>query len=241
MQPDQDPDFLRYGDEAVDQPIDFVLNDVAVADPMKKDKKKKKGKKKAKGKTVILIASGFPGYPDAAAEIEAIKGNKWSPHSEDFQETATGWSVEDAGRVIGTLKGISGPIGRIVFIGHGSPTSLGLSGNRVGSVIRFTEKLSATELDVYQDNISKTIVPKLHENATIDLIACNTAISKTFMKKFATIFKRCVRGFGGYIYWQHPISDAGDEIMNRGWISSDGKTFHKGIKDLKFPVTICPD
>lgn len=241
--PDQDREFLRYGYEAVQQPINAVLDDSVTAEPMGK---KKKGSKGTTGQTVILVASGFGGYSDEAEEIDAIKSNKWVPHSEDFKATAgyttkSYFEITNAGKFIGALgENISGKIGRIVFIGHGSPTHLGLSGRREDSVTRFTESLTVSDLNNYHDYVLNKIQPKLDENLTIDLIACESGLGKKFIEKLAATFNRCVRGFKGAVYWKHPINDEETKITNRGRISADNQNFHNGISGLRFDETFCP-
>jgi hypothetical protein len=245
--PDQDPDFLQYGDEAVERPISSVLDSSATADPMQKGGKKKK-QVRTQGKTVILVAGGFDGYNSEAEEIEAIKSTKidrWEPHSADFRATArfsTGEShpITTSAGFFEQLQGTQGKIARIVFIGHGNQSMLGLSGTRGEMGIQFTQWLDDSALDENQSTIVQSIQPKLDKNATIDIFACHVGVTPEFMKKIAVTFNRCVRGFSGPVFWQAPINDEGTKITNRGLVSSDNDHFVKGINHLRPTVIICP-
>ncbi len=218
----------------------------------KASKKKQVDKKKkpapASGKTIILWASGFPGYNSDAEEIDAInnstKTNKWEPHSLDFAATAmssTGeaHNVAKCEDVIAQLQNVNGKIGRIVLIGHGDQNgTIGLSGTRTGMGISMTEEFDETCLDTYKNEIMQL---NLDKNATIDIVACNVAVDRKFMQKIANTFNHGVRGFSGLVYWQHPINDEGTQIINRGFVSRSNNDFHKGINKLIFPKPIDPE
>jgi hypothetical protein len=244
MPPDaQDQEVIRYGYEAVQRPIGAVLDDGVTAKPTKQKKGEGVG---GGGQTVVLVAAGFGGYSDEAEEIEAIKSSQWVPHSADFKATAEFttrgyFEVFRASEFVGALgENTTGKIGRIVFIGHGCSTHLGLSGHREGAVTRFSQSFTVSDLENYHDYVLEKIQPKLDPDAVIDLVACESGIGKAFTEKLAATFNRCVRGFKGPVFWEHPINDEKTKIVNRGRVSSDNQNFHNGISGLAFDPPICP-
>jgi len=234
---------LTYGDRAVDDTADAVLDDRALElGGPGGGRKKRPTKKKPSGVVVVIVAGGFPGYASEKDEIADMGANRWLPHTEDFKETAGPgfWEATNVSYFLGAINKQTKTIARVVFIGHGSPTGLGLSGKRDGSVTRFTEKLDADALDENQDTI-RQLAAKLHPDATIDLVCCDVGLGQSFIKRMANSFGRCVRAFQGAVYWEHPLNETKTAIANRGRTSSDNRSFKKGYAHLAYSVTVCPE
>jgi hypothetical protein len=246
----ESPDVLDYGADAAERVADVVLADDVIAHPLNKGRprkgKPKTAKKRPTGRQAVIVANGFGGYASEQAEMEALDRGNWSPHSEDFHATATadvGDQAFAAGtddEFIGAIEATSGTIGRVVFIGHGNARRLGLAGQREGSTTRFTSSIDSDTLDKWAETIRQRIVPRLHENATIDVVACDVGLGKPFMQKIADTFQRCVRASNGPIFWRDPRNDDRTKITTRGLTSSNDVDFTKGFKHLRFAITVCP-
>lgn len=248
--PNQKWDFLQYGDEAVERPIDSVLDDSAVAEPMKKDKRKKR--KQSAGKLVLITANGYTGYDSVQDEINALQGKFWFPHTKDFNQTAADtrnkihFGASNADEFFGALQNVRGKISRIVFIGHGFPGGLGLSGEPLNF---FGKTLESTDIDHWQADINESIKPKLMENAKIDLVACNLAIDKAFMSDLANALGICVRAFSEAVVWCTTFDKDKKKITGRGRIgpksavkgkSCSDKAWSKGVNNFVPPEEVCP-
>lgn len=253
--PDQERDFIEYGEEAVERPVDSVLDDSVAAEPMKKDKRKKKKKKKwSAGKLILIVANGYGGFKSVQDEIKALQGGFWLPHNEDFRKTAahtrnkTLLGASNADEFFSGLRGVKGKISRIVYIGHGFRGGLGLSGDQLDF---FGETLESTDIDRWQADINTSIKPKLMKDARIDLVACNLALDKAFMQKLADALGICVRAFSEPVLWCTAYDKSKNEITSRGLIgpksavqgkSCSDKAWSRGVNKFAPPKKdeVCP-
>src|SRR5215468_12268318 len=88
------------------------------------------------GITIIIIAGGFDqalSDEQLAEQLHASGRTHWSPGTKDFERTARDtqssnlYYARTDDEFFGALQASQGPIGRIVFIGHGASGALGLS------------------------------------------------------------------------------------------------------------------
>lgn len=248
---DREDRILGYGQEAVDGALDDVLDD-SVLDPFNQGGNSKRGKKKASGKTLLITASGYGGFASTAKEIEAIESGIWLPHNADFNQTAahtrgkTHFGASDKKQFIGAIEGASGKLSRIVFIGHGFSSGLGLSGDQLDL---FGETFDETSIDEFQDNINQNIKPKLLKDAVFDIIACNVGVSSGFLSKMANAFGICIRAYDEEVLWCVSFNKANNQITGRGRIGPksqvSGKkcsdqSWFRGVKKVVPPVKKCP-
>jgi Domain of unknown function (DUF4347) len=230
---------LEYGDRAVDDIADAVLDDSVLGLAGGKKSPTKKG---GGGKLLVIVADGFPPYSDASEELAEIQANRWHPQTEDFGATAgavvrTYSPAKNASEFFGAIAQ-QARISRLVFVGHGGPGSIGLTGTREGG---FYEQLGSDELAANAGTIA-SLITKFDAGATIDLVCCNVAVSESFVSQLATAFRRCVRAFKSEVFWQHPLNADGTAIdpAERGLTSIDNASFKKGFTHLKFPDPVCP-
>jgi hypothetical protein len=237
--PAPEEQILGYGDEAIDRPLDAILDDSAAADPMKKGNKKPKTKcnPRIKGKTIIIIASGFK-YPKKSDEIFAIEKDSWMPTSKDFRVmgSAHGGSVLEASNAKDFFEHIGnqskGSVKRVVFVGHGGVAGLGFSGTLL-PITQFSAELTSSNIGDYSVIINNKVKPALHRNAQIILIACYAG-STNLMDALANTLKRCIIGFQGPIEVENPsVSDSGN-ITKRGFtrVGEKQKDYKKGWNHL---------
>lgn len=202
--------------------------------------------------TTIIYAGGFNDYEgktDAEELLDSAKG-KWAPGTPDFLQTANDsgtrdiWSADDDGEFLGVLTSHSKPIKRLVFIGHGSPFRLGLSGSQQG---RFSKSLGKDSLtkQVFKQHLPKV---KWGKDARFDIFACNTGLGGEFLQALADAFRIPVQGYEGAIWWCLGHDQKNRKITSRGRISSrsgPGGQCHKkpwvqGIKNMTPPVAYLP-
>lgn len=251
--PDQERDFLQYGDEAVDRPIDSVLDDSVAADPMKKDNRKKKKKRPQLGKLVLIIANGYTGYDSVQDEIKALENGYWLPHNEDFRKTAahtrskTLRGASKADEFFGALQSVNGKISRVVYIGHGFSSGLGLSGSPLDF---FGETLESTDIERWQADINTSIKPKFTKGAKMDLVACNLAADESFISNLANALGICIRAFSEPVQWCTTYNKGQNKITSRGRIgpksatkgkSCSDKAWSKGVNKFVPPKEVCPE
>jgi len=249
---DQEQRILQYGDDAVERPLDAILNDSSVAEPFQKSKRKKR--KKATGKLVLITANGYGGFDSKSKEINALEGGSWLPHTEDFNNTASHtrgkihFGASNADEFFGALQSVKGNISRIVFIGHGSPGHLGLSGDPLNF---FGETLDSNDIERWRGDINTSIKPKLLKNAKLDLVACNLAVSGDFMAKLSKALGVCVRAFNEPVLWCTTYNKEQQTIISRGRIGAKSivvgkscgrskKGWFKGVNKFIPPIEQCP-
>ncbi|HLG13644.1 MAG TPA: hypothetical protein VJH03_03840 [Blastocatellia bacterium] len=249
MNQEDTPSFLSYGYRSADEVADVVLADPLQAGAGKPKKKPKKGPSSRRGQTVVVIAAGFPGYESEQQEITELGGSGWVPHSADFAATAqhdvqTPYRATNVDEFLGAAAAVPGQISRFVFIGHGSPSKLGFSGARDGSVVRFSQFFSADDLadERWLAVIKQHIVPKFVEAATVDLVACNLGIGQEFLQAMANAFERPIRAFTGPVSWTVAMNKGQTGITERGLTSRNpvDEPFRRGFKHLVFTATVAP-
>jgi len=206
--------------------------------------------KPTSGSKLIIIANGYPGYKeDALTEIEDAKAKSWMPNTPDFNEAVQGTTgsflgASDSSEFIGALQGESGFIERVVFVGHGFTDAIAFSGDTSGNSTAFLE---AQELPKWQSNID-IIRSKLTANAKIDLFACNTGVSSSFLQAMANAFCACVRGYEGFTQWCLHWNKS-NQITQRGrWAppktvpdpdDCEGSGWVRGFNTAP-PIEVCP-
>lgn len=242
--PNRQPGFLDYGDVAVNNPLDAILDNRAAADPLKRggDEKQevlKKCRKKAAGKTLVIVAGGW-NYNSTQDEIDAINNGPWRPTTADFF-AAGGAGALSANNAKGFLQLIANQsfdsVGRVVFIGHGGLGGIKFSGD--ASTGAGSESMDTGDLATFSDFIKNNVVPNLHRNAKIELITCLNGADQLFMDAMANAFDRCVKGFNSLIEFRIPdVSDS--KISGRGYtrVGGAGK-FKKGWRHLRFEICVC--
>jgi hypothetical protein len=245
--PDLEQQILGYGDEAVNRPVDAILDDQVTADPLKKGGKEKKPvdrcKEKASGKTLVIVAGGWK-YATKEDEIFAIEKDSWQPTTADFKLMAE--LDDDTPLLASSAKEFfehiasqpQGSIGRVVFIGHGG-FALVFSG--VPGGIGAGNQLDTRNLADLQGDIDKNVKPKLHRNAKIDLVTCYIGGNEQFMDVLANAMDRCVRGFTDAVEVRNPaVNDT--TITERGLsrILTQNKNYRKGWKHLRFQIAVTP-
>lgn len=227
-------------------------------DPKRRRAPRKRSR--ASGKTVFIVAGGFKGFASEAAEAEFLEKLKqgtitqrWSPSTVDFMRTAGDsgsskpWNADNAGEFLGALYQQSGRIGRLIFIGHGSPYRLGLSGKL--NQRRFTASIGKDDLTA--SNSTATIAAirqKFVEGATFDIYACNVAASEALMKAFANAFGVKVRSFKSPVWWCVNHDANRKTITSRGRVSPQAgpadcskKPWRKGVLNWAPPKKVDPD
>lgn len=211
------------------------------------------GRGQPRGSTQIVItAGGFPGYPDAATEIEQLDAGHWMPASVDFNETGAQSrgrfsTATRAEHFFGALTSAGGSIGRIAFIGHGYPKGLGLSGDNTG---QFSEVIDTSKLTEWQQTIDTQVKPKLGSDAVLDIYACRVGIGEGFQKALAQSLGICVRAFSEQVAWCIDFDRDPKRITSRGRICPrsavvagtpcSSSPWHKGVDGLVPPVRVCP-
>ncbi len=229
-----------------------------------KQARRKRAKRKAKrtGKVVVLVAGGFKLFGSDAEEaefLEKLGGGtitaRWYPSTRDFLATANDTQsrpapimVSTAADVLGALQHEPGVFGRVIFIGHGSPGGLGLTGSLSGSMMRFSEMLRKEDLtDPKWDTVVQQIKDKFREDATFDIYACNVAVGDSFMKELARAFDVRVRSFKGEVWWCVQHDAKSKTITSRGRVApEDGpadcsqKPWRKGVRTWIPPETVDP-
>ena len=152
---------------------------------------------------MVLVSGGFSLFASDTEEAEFLEKRsagtimgQWYPSTKDFLITAndtlsraTPIKVNTAAEVLGTLQQEPGPFARVIFIGHGSASGLGLAGSLDGSMMRFSAMLRKEDLaDPMWDSVVQQIRAKFREDATFDIYACNVAVGGSFTKALATAF-----------------------------------------------------
>ena len=227
---------LDYGDDAVQRPIDSILDDRASATPLQAGPKKDvdKCKAKATGKTLVIIAGGW-NYPGGSAEeIAAIANDSWEPTTADFRAMAGASAPVLARTAQEFIQQIAsqptGSIGRVVYIGHGGG-GLAFSGT---PGLGGGSGLNAEDLPDLQAEIDSKVKPKLHRYAKVDLYTCYAGGNEQFTDALANALNRCVRGFGSAIEVRNPVVTEQKQITQRGYARVEGaKAYKKGWKHLK--------
>jgi hypothetical protein len=201
---------------------------------------------------IVITAGGFPGYPDAASEIEQLEAGHWMPSTVDFNQTGADsrgqfFTARRAEEFFGPLMNASGSIGRIAFIGHGYTRGIGLSGDSSG---QFSEVVDTTKLAEWQQTIDSQVKPKLGEAAVLDIYACRVGIGEGFQKALAQSLGLCVRAFTEEVAWCIDYNREPKKITSRGRISPRsavvagapcGKPpWRSGVDGLVPPVRVCP-
>ena len=233
---------LDYGNEAVEDPLEAVLDDGVTASPFreggrKKGKKKKnKCEKRARGKTLIIVSGGYS-YTDEATEVSAIEHDSWMPSTADFEAAvkADDGTPLRARNPSEFFKHIAdqptGSVGRVVFVGHGHTNGLLFAGDPAG--FGAVAGLYESTLSEFQADIESKLKPKLHPNAKIVLVTCNTGGGQAFIDALVNAFDRCVRGFDSAIEYRNPTVTDEKTITDRGLTRSDpGKGYAEGWKHL---------
>jgi hypothetical protein len=240
---------LSYGDKALSYGDEAVKNRVTDYDNVLMPTKKGT----SPGKLVLIVANGYSGYKTVGDEIAALEGGYWLPHTQDFLATAADSGINEpegastANEFFAALQGVSGKISRIVFIGHGSSTALGLSGTPLDF---FGETLDSNDLKSWQEDIDRTIKPKLNKDAKIDLIACNDHAGKAFVKDMANALGICVRYFPEAVMWCVSYDETKKVITGRGRLGPQSRVgdskncsqsvWYEGVKKLIPPEKECP-
>ena len=241
--PNDDAGVLDYGDVAVERGLDAILNDRAVAEPLKKGDEEEevldKCEKKARGSTLIIIAGGWH-YDSKADEIQAIGNDSWRPTTADFRAAAgsSARSASDKEDFLNLIAGKGrGSIRRVVFIGHGGVGGIHFSGDP--STGHGSSSLNMDGIANKLDFIKNSVRPKMNKNAKIDLVTCTNGADKNFMDAMANAFDRCIRGFDGLIEFRNPTVSNGT-ISDRGLTRVQGATnYKKGWKHLGFSICVC--
>lgn len=224
--PTQQNDVLQYGYDAVQKPIDAVLNYSGTPTPMSS----------GSGSLVVLVAGGFKRYANEEEEKQDLDQDKeWKgPNTVDFEATAYQTSgignnytpVSNEAQFVGTLQR-AGNISRIVYIGHGSSSGLSLGG---GSFDKYSLQ------NPQYSKIFEAI--KNNKPSSIDLISCFGGISSDFTKLLAKTFGCNVRGYKGRVHWRATLNDSHTKIIRE--ISSDGENWQKGFSGMTGDSTIPP-
>lgn len=157
------------------------------------------------------------------------------------------WTASDAGEFLGAVHGVNGRIRRLIFIGHGSPHRLGLSGKLHER--RFTASIGMDDLaDAKWSAAIAGIRAKFVDGATFDIYACNVAASEKLMKAFANAFDVRVRSFKTAVWWCVNHDADRKTITSRGRVGPGGgpaacseKPWKKGVLKWAPPVTVDPD
>jgi|GEM_PF-6139694 hypothetical protein len=248
------PPFLEYGERAVNDPARAVLDDGGFIDTL--DTKVKSDKQQeTKTVTVFLASGGYDKYKDdEKLELDDITSDylwqkykkgpaplsgaptKWKPQTVDFVATINASRLENdpvfspktPQEFFAALQSVTTTIGRIVWIGHGTPETIGLG----GATMDLFELKQEENLAVI-----KEILPRLAKKACIDLVGCDLGSSTTLVPELAKVFKRKVRAFPKTIVWVYPffISDQneGEKVFftkgDRGKIC-----FLEDLKDLEY-------
>jgi len=245
--PEQDARILGYGNEAVDRPIDAILDDAVTADPFKNGGKKKKKidkcKARARGKTLVIVAGGWK-YATIEDEIFAIEKDSWKPTTADFKRTAelskdTPLLASSPEQFFGHIaRQPNKSVGRVVFIGHGG-SGIVFSGDAGG--FDGGRQLGKGELPGFQADIDNKVKPKLHRNAKIDLVTCWVGGNQDFMDALTVAMDRCIRGFTSAIEFQNPVVQ-NKTITGRGLtrVSGSGNAYQKGWRHLRFQISVTP-
>lgn len=203
------------------------------------------------GITVIIIAAGFDQTGSDEQLAEQLHGSgriHWSPVTKDFERTARDtqssniYGARTDDEFFGALQASPGPIGRIVFIGHGASGALGLSPS--GGT------LNADSVSRWQASIDQQIKPKLAAGAVIDLFSCEAGGDVGIMQTLAAAFGVCVRGYETALNWCVYSPPDSNVITSRGrWIAGstdqadpdcDAPEWHKGVAVAVPPVNVCP-
>jgi hypothetical protein len=244
---EQEQRILGYGNEAVNRPIDAILDDAVAADPLQKGGKKKRKidrcKASAGGSTLVIVAGGWK-YATVEDEIFAIKpGHQWKPTTADFKRMAEmegdkpllASSPEEFFKHIANQP--DGSVGRVVFIGHGG-SGIVFSGDAGG--FNGGKQLGAGDLPGFQADIDNKIKPKLRPNAKIDLVTCYVGGNKQFMDALTNAIDRCVRGFTSAVEVRKPaVKDK--TITERGFSRILGqKTYRRGWRHLRLQIAVEP-
>ena len=156
---------------------------------------------------VVIYASGFPPYKDDKHEI-AIAGMKlWLPSSVDFLMTAVKtnsrsfFGARNKNEFFNILASRKDKICRLILIGHGDKGKIALEGSTIGAT---TETLSAdtfSDKEVVKFIKNKNIKNKFQKDAVIDILACKSAVDKSFMAIMGNALGVKVRGLEGPAYW----------------------------------------
>lgn len=203
------------------------------------------------GVTVIIIAAGFDQTGGDEQLAELLHGSeriRWSPVTKDFERTARDtqssniYGARTDDQFFGALQASPGPIGRIIFIGHGASGALGLSPS--GGT------LNAASVSRWQASIDQQIKPKLAAGATIDLFSCEAGGDEGVMQALAAAFGVCVRGYATALNWCVYSPPDSNVITSRGrWIAGstdqadpdcDAPEWHEGVAATVPPVQVCP-
>jgi hypothetical protein len=202
--PDQEQPALGYGNDAVERP-QVVIEDDSILTPLGVPKPAKKRKpQKGRGKLITIVANGFPGYNNDPKEVERADGKLWFPNTIDFNRTAsdtTGaqrYGASNAAEFFGALQAAKGVISRVIFIGHGNESGLGLSGDTLSIQ---DERLTKDDFGRFQQLIDDAIKPKLATDAVIDILACKAAAGTGFIQAMASSLNVTVRGFAEPVMW----------------------------------------
>jgi glucose/arabinose dehydrogenase len=143
---------------------------------------------------IIIYASGFH-YLNLSIEMAATKSKGRSATSNDFRNCA----IHSAGifpRIINTDKfdnkfysklreslKVVKTFRRIGIIGHGNPTSIGLSGTirfpdqKGGSWIRFNSSINEKSLETFPDDLVNILIKKSTEDSEVILFSCRSGVA----------------------------------------------------------------
>lgn len=206
------------------------------------------------GTTVTLAAGGFPGVAGGdAAEIDRIQNIAWVPSTRDFRASAALTSAArryepvNSAEFFGALANAPKPIRRIVFFGHGFRDSVHLGE-------RDHQAIDSDALTRYQATIDRDIKPRLASGATLDVVACNVAMSPAFSQQLADSLGVIVRAFPSGVCWCVSWRGPSGPISSRGLIAvptenqtrcrdAQGRctgTIHRGADKLSPPVVFKP-
>lgn len=215
----------------------------------------------SKSYILVIFAGGYNTYgADISREINDIKIGRWYPHTKDFEKTADFINsknkviVKDKDGFIGAFLTFKGKISKVVFIGHGSSTSLGLSGD---SSSFFSEEFNAGAISAYQQVIDDKIKPLFTEDASFEILSCNAGAGKAFVTAIAKGFGITVKAFNQELAWCVTYDEAKIRVTHTGKIAplSEVKAekaklgrdpdetnaiWHAGTSSLVFPVIITP-
>jgi hypothetical protein len=155
--------------------------------------------------------------------------------------------VADKGQFLGAvLEAGKHGISRLIFIGHGSPGGLGLSGSqRSGRFSGMLRKENFRDADYTQ------LLPRVRwrKGATVDLFACNTGAGRHFMQAMANAFGVPVRGFASPIWWCLGHDPENTKITSRGRVAAtqgpggqcNKPPWRKGLRGWRPPLTVEPE
>ncbi len=131
------------------------------------------------------MRAGINRFKSVAHEISTIDGGFWMPQTADFEATANftpgalRLPASDPESFFGALTK-AGRARRIIFVGHGSTSEIGLK----GAAFIFDKAIGVDELNKWHTTIQSKIKP-LTKGKVFDLITCNAGAGTQFPQQLA--------------------------------------------------------